>query len=387
MDISFSGKEIAIYIHWPFCLSKCPYCDFNSHTSSAIDVEQWKRAYLKEIEYFKHKISGRYISSIFFGGGTPSLMPPSLVEFLISTLSFIATIDSNTEITLEANPTSVEMQKFKNFRLAGINRVSIGVQSLRLKDLEFLGRKHDIKEAISAIQLAQDIFANSSFDLIYARPSQTLEDWMLELEDAMALASSHISLYQLTIEKGTPFYKQHREKDFLLPNSDLAADMYNATNEYLLSMGYSNYEISNYAIPGYESSHNLTYWNYGEYLGLGPGAHSRIEYDDGYFSIMNISLPQKWLNSVLIDGSGVQRKTLLSSKEITEELLMMGLRLKNGIDDSRLYYLTGKNFVDILNQSELDKYINMGFLRFKNDRLVLTNKGLLLHNYIVSRLV
>lgn len=387
MGVDLNSKKIAIYIHWPFCLSKCPYCDFNSHTSSVIDVEQWKKAYLKEIEYFKHKISARYISSIFFGGGTPSLMPPSLVECLISTLSSVATIDANTEITLEANPTSVEAQKFKDFRLAGVNRVSIGVQSLRFKDLEFLGRKHDIKEAISAIQLAKNIFDRSSFDLIYARPSQTLEDWILELEEAMALANSHISLYQLTIEKGTPFYKQHRQKDFLLPNTDLAADMYNATNQYLLSMGYSNYEISNYALPGHESRHNLTYWNYGEYVGIGPGAHSRIELNDGYFAIMNISLPQKWLNSVLTDGSGVQTRTLLSSKEITEELMMMGLRLKNGIDDSRLYYLTGKNFGDILNQSELDKYINMGFLRFKNYRLALTDKGLLLHNYIVSRLV
>lgn len=380
-------KKIAIYIHWPFCLSKCPYCDFNSHLSSNIDIEQWKRSYLKEIEYFKYKISGRYISSIFFGGGTPSLMPPLLVEFLIYTLSSIATLDNNTEITLEANPTSVEAQKFKSFKLAGINRVSIGVQSLRAKDLKFLGREHDIKEAISAIRLAQNTFDSSSFDLIYARPGQSLEDWRYELKEAMEIAQSHISLYQLTIEKGTPFYKQHKQKDFSLPNTDLAADMYNATNEYLSSIGYSNYEISNYAIAGQESRHNLTYWNYEEYVGIGPGAHSRIEDEGGYFAIMNIHNPAKWLEASYDNCSGIQTKTLLSEREIAEEFLMMGLRLKSGIDDSRLRHLTGKNFSEILNLSQMNQYIQTGFIEFQNNVLRLTDKGFLLHNYITSRLI
>lgn len=380
-------SSIAIYIHWPFCLSKCPYCDFNSHIASTVDIAQWKNAYLKEIEYFKDKISGRYISSIFFGGGTPSLMDPHLIESVITKLTSIGKIDDNTEITLEANPTSSESQKFKDFRLCGINRISIGVQSLRTNDLKFLGREHNVLEAISAINLAQKIFDRSSFDLIYARPGQTMDDWKEELEEVLKLATSHISLYQLTIEKGTVFYKQHKNKDFILPENDLAADMYDWTNEYLANNGFSCYEISNYAKTGEECRHNLTYWHYGEYIGIGPGAHSRIQYKDGYFALMNIHNPEKWLRSACIDGSGLQIKQALSNEELIDELIMMGLRLTNGIDDLRLYELTSKKFIDTLNMEEVQKYINSGFLEFENNILRLTKKAMPLHSNISSRIL
>lgn len=379
-------KKIAIYIHWPFCLSKCPYCDFNSHVSDSIDIEAWEEAYMKEIESYSYKIQNLNISSVFFGGGTPSLMPAKLVEKIINKLASFGKITTDTEITLEANPTSVEAQKFIDFKSAGINRISIGVQSLRAGDLKFLGREHNVTEALSAIELARKTFDHYSFDLIYARPGQSLKAWQEELKDTMKIAGGHISLYQLTIEKGTPFYKKHFKGDFILPDNDIAADMYNFTNEYLSDNGYNLYEISNYAKKGEECRHNLSYWHYDEYIGIGPGAHSRI-HDNGIKAVMNIHAPSKWLEEVKMNGSGIQKNESLTKQEIIEEILMMGLRLKTGINDKRLCELTHSLFKDVINQDHLKQYIELGFLDLTNNQLRLTDKGLLMHSYIVPRLI
>lgn len=379
-------QQIAVYIHWPFCLSKCPYCDFNSHVITAIDEELWQRAYEKEIDSFIHKISGRYISSIFFGGGTPSLMPPSLVYSIINKLSTVGRIDIDTEITLEANPTSSELQKFQNFKSAGVNRISIGVQSLRQKDLEFLGRKHNIHEALDAIEMARKTFDRVSFDIIYARPNQSLKEWQEELSEITAISTDHLSLYQLTIEKGTPFFKKHKDQEFLLPENDLAAEMYDWTNFYLSERGYERYEISNYARIGQESRHNLTYWNYDEYVGIGAGAHSRIKDDGKIIAAMNIHHPMKWLEGAL-NGSSVQSKAALTRDEVVEEILMMGLRLKSGISDRKLLEILSLNFHDLLNKEALGSYVNSGFVSFDGKNLKLTDRGLLVHSYIVPRLI
>lgn len=379
-------QQISLYIHWPFCLSKCPYCDFNSHVSELVDHVAFEEAYIRELEYYAKQIQSKYIPSIFFGGGTPSLMKPSLVAKIIDKIREIGIIDENTEITLEANPTSSEAQKFKDFRSAGVNRLSIGVQSLRADDLKALGREHSASQARAAIEMARDTFSRFSFDLIYARPNQTMVDWQNELQEAMSIAGSHLSLYQLTIEKGTPFYKLHKDGKLITPENDLAADMYLWTNDYLKDNGFGRYEISNYAKPLQECRHNLVYWNYDEYLGIGPGAHSRL-HDAGVMALMNFHKPQKWVASVLESGRGLQKEELLSEEELIEEILMMGLRLESGIGDSALRKLVGKGFDEVLNMDAVGCYIDSGFAQMNLGKLRLTHKGLLMHSYIVPRLI
>ena len=296
------SNNISIYVHWPFCLAKCPYCDFNSHVAETINHDVWLKSYLQELDYFSSIFGGKYIKSIFFGGGTPSLMEPRVVQGIIEKISSLAIINNNTEITLEANPTSFEINKFKEFRTSGINRVSIGVQALKNKDLLKLGRQHDTGAARQAIIQANNIFDKVSFDLIYARSDQTLKEWQMELMEACELASGHISLYQLTIEKGTAFYKLFHDGKLSLPNNDLAAQMYEWTTEYLATQGYTRYEISNYAKDSYECVHNLTYWNYQSYLGIGPGAHSRIISKNSVCSIMMYHNPAKVLFLEILFG-------------------------------------------------------------------------------------
>ncbi|MES2214869.1 MAG: radical SAM family heme chaperone HemW [Pseudomonadota bacterium] len=382
-------RNIALYIHWPFCLSKCPYCDFNSHIYGATNQDEWQKSYLKSIDHFAPHILGKNIVSIFFGGGTPSLMPPSLVGSIIDKLASLGSIRPDTEITLEANPTSSCAEKFASFKNAGINRLSIGVQSFKENGLKALGREHTGLDAISAIEAAQKIFTRSSFDLIYAIPNQTLQDWQEELKAAMRYAPSHLSLYQLTIEKGTPFYRMHRDGDFALPSNDMSADMYQWTNEYLESSGYSSYEISNYASAGEECRHNLVYWNYGDYLGIGPGAHSRIQDNSSLavMAMMHWSLPSKWLEEVHSKSAGVQQCHTLTSNEVVEEVLMMGLRLTAGISDARLLEVTGLGFANVLNFPSMRQYIDAKFVAFEDGNLRLTEKGLLMHSYLVPRLI
>ncbi|ABV73141.1 coproporphyrinogen III oxidase [Rickettsia canadensis str. McKiel] len=379
--------DLSIYIHWPFCLSKCPYCDFNSHVASTIDHEQWLKSYEREIEYFKPIIQNKYIKSIFFGGGTPSLMDPVIVEVIINKIINIAIIDHQTEITLETNPTSFETEKFKAFKSAGINRVSIGVQSLKEDDLKKLGRTHDCMQAIKTIETANTIFPRVSFDLIYARSGQKLKDWQEELKQAMQLATSHISLYQLTIEKGTLFYKLFRDGTLILPHSDEAAEMYEWTNHYLESKKYFRYEISNYALVSQECLHNLTYWNYNSYLGIGPGAHSRIiEPSSSVLAIMMWHKPEKWLDSVKIKNVGIQTNIKLTHQEVIAEMLMMGLRLKSGINLSILEQKLNTKLENILDMNNLKHYQNQDLIKL-DQNVYLTDKGLMLHSYIVPRLI
>jgi oxygen-independent coproporphyrinogen-3 oxidase len=386
----FKADDLSIYIHWPFCLSKCPYCDFNSHVSNQVDHDVWLKCYEKELNHFKDIISNRYIKSIFFGGGTPSLMKPLVVEKIIEKIAILAKINEHTEITLETNPTSFETEKFQAFRLAGINRVSIGVQSLVEEDLKSLGRQHDSKQAIKTIEEAQKLFPRISFDLIYARTNQTLKDWQNELVEAMKLASGHISLYQLVIEKGTLFYKLFNKGELTIPDSDQAADMYEWTNSYLNSQNYQRYEISNYAISGHESSHNLAYWQYDNYLGIGPGAHSRINIDSDLHSMMMWHKPEKWLQTVNDLGCGVQIINKLSQQEIIAEILMMGLRLEKGINIDSFQKRVGRQLFDILNLEKASYYMKLGLVHWhekgSNRYIKLTNKGLMLHSQIVPRL-
>lgn len=381
------ANDLSIYIHWPFCLSKCPYCDFNSHVANIIDHNQWLKSYETEIEYFKDIIQNKYIKSIFFGGGTPSLMNPIIVEGIINKISNLAIIDNQTEITLETNPTSFETEKFKAFKSAGINRVSIGVQSLKEDDLKKLGRTHDALQAIKTIEAANTIFSRVSFDLIYARSGQQLKDWQIELKQAMQLATSHISLYQLTIEKGTPFYKLFHDGHLILPHSDEAAEMYEWTNYYLESKKYFRYEISNYAQVKHECLHNLTYWNYNNYLGIGPGAHSRIiDASSSVSAIMMWHKPEKWLDSVKTKNVGIQTNAKLTNQEIIEETLMMGLRLSKGINISTLEQKVNVKLENILDINNLKHYQALDLIRL-DENIYLTDKGLMLHSYIVPRLI
>ncbi len=380
-------KPISIYIHWPFCLSLCPYCDFNSHVSNSINHNTWLEAYKKELSYFADRIAQRPVRSIFFGGGTPSLMEPNTILGIIAAISDIAIVDKNTEITLEANPTSYELEKFKEFKAAGINRVSIGVQSLRNERLQSLGRKHSAQNALDAIKSATTLFDKYSFDLMYATQNHDLKTWQDELKEAMKFAGGHISLYQLTIEKGTPFFKLYKDKKLILPSNDEAADMYEWTNEYLQQNQYKRYEISNYAISGHECLHNLCYWNYDEYIGIGPGAHSRLHNKEGIVALMMTNKPHTWLDKVNELGHGIQTKTQLSKIETIEEVLMMGTRLQAGIVEEKFQEITGKNFSDSLNINIIEQLRHQNFVTMDAGQIKLSEKGLLLHSYIVPRML
>ena len=370
-------------------MSKCPYCDFNSHVVDQVDMGLWASSFEKELDYFRDIIQGKYIKSIFFGGGTPSLMEPFVVDRIIKKIASLANIDDLTEITLETNPTSYETSKFHDFKAAGINRVSIGVQSLNEVDLKLLGRKHDVKQAIDTIESARRLFPRISFDLIYARTNQSIKDWQNELTNAMQLASGHISLYQLVIEKGTPFYKLFNEGALTIPHSDQAADMYEWTNLYLKSQNYIRYEVSNYSLLGHECKHNLAYWQYNNYLGIGPGAHSRVNIQETLHSIMMWHKPTKWLQEVSNNGSGIQNINKLSKIEMIEEMLMMGLRLEKGIDTNYLQNRTGRKLFEIINIKVASYYKSLGLLTWDNEEanIKLTDKGLMLHSYIVPRLL
>ncbi len=367
------NNNLAVYIHWPFCKSKCPYCDFNSHVVEEINHYHWHDAYIKEIEYFNEFLKGKNITSIFFGGGTPSLMPPFIAEGIINKLQQITNIDTNIEITLEGNPTSVELKKFHDFKNAGINRVSLGVQSLNDNNLKFLGREHSSIEALKAVEKAQ-IFDNYSFDLIYALPNQTQKQWEDELQTALKYAKGHLSLYQLTIEKGTKFYSDHKSGKFKMPKNDLSADFYSLTDYIMEQEGLPSYEVSNYARQGFESKHNMTYWRYGDYLGIGAGAHSRITLDRKT-AIMMTHSPNSWLQSVLEKGNGIQSENTLTNDEIEYETIMMGLRTSEGIKLEKIR--NTKKLVLLINENLLEE--NKGNIRA-------TKKGFLILNSIINAL-
>lgn len=338
--------SISLYVHWPFCLSKCPYCDFNSHVSPGkIDYNKWLLAYRKNLLHFAPILRGRTTHTVYFGGGTPSMMPSFIVYDVLETINSISTLHPQAEITLEANPTSIEINKLKQFKSAGINRVSIGVQSLRAHNLRFLGRTHSANEAKRAIESASETFERFSFDLIYALPNQRPEEWQQELREALSMARKHLSLYQLTISKGTPFSTSYAKKEFFLPSDDTCVEMYEITMQEVATHNMHPYEISNYCAIGEESRHNLRYWEYHDYLGIGPGAHSRLSHGNKKMAIYCKYNPQIWLNSIVNGDRSAYNITELSEQDVINEIIIMGLRLRNGIEKSRFTSLTGKDIL------------------------------------------
>jgi putative oxygen-independent coproporphyrinogen III oxidase len=331
-----------VYVHWPFCAQKCPYCDFNSHVRfGGIDEARFRAAFLRELDYTRERTGPRMVSSIFFGGGTPSLMQPETVAAILDRIAALWSVEADAEITLEANPGSVEAGRFRSYRAAGVNRVSLGVQSLRDDILKSLGRIHSVAEAKAAIEIARSTFERYSFDLIYARPGQTLAAWKDELRDALAIAGQHLSLYQLTIEPETPFAALHAAGKLVIPDEDAALALYEATQEITTAAGLPAYEISNHAAPGEESRHNLLYWRYGEYAGCGPGAHGRLAADGVRRATSTERNPERWASLVEQNGAGIIEETPLTVAEEADELLLMGLRLGEGVDLDRLARLSG----------------------------------------------
>ena len=373
--MSAPSPGFGVYIHWPFCRSKCPYCDFNSHVRERIDHARWRRALLSELEHYAQDTKGRTVTSIFFGGGTPSLMEPETVAALIQRVRDLWPVAHDVEITLEANPTSAEIEKFRAFRAVGVNRVSLGVQSLVANDLQFLGRQHDAAQALAAVQMAAQTFDRFSFDLIYARPNQTLEQWRQELDRALAFAAGHISLYQLTIEPGTQFEQAVARGDFRVLDEERAAELYEATVARLGAAGLADYEISNFARPGEESRHNLTYWRYGDYVGIGPGAHGRLTLGGEKLATRQHRAPEAWLDLVERDGHATRQRDLVPRPERLNEMLMMGLRLKEGVPLARIEQESGQSFAQAMDQARLQRLVDGGFLVCADDRLIATSSG------------
>lgn len=377
-----------IYLHWPFCLSKCPYCDFNSHVAAATDQDAWRRALLAELDHFAGQAKGRRVTSVFFGGGTPSLMAPTTTAALLDAIAGHWSVADDLEITLEANPGTIDAERFRAFRAAGVNRLSMGLQALDDGALRFLGRRHDLAQATAAVDLARAVFPRISFDLIYARPEQTPAAWCAELQRALRMAADHLSLYQLTIEPGTAFHPAHARGDFLLPDEDAAADMFDLTQEMTATHGLPAYEISNHARPGAECRHNLLYWQGGDYLGIGPGAHGRLTDRSGQIWALNQHrAPETWLSSVEKQGHGTREATALSGEERRSELVMMGLRLTEGLSAARFARQTGQPLAGALNRSGLDTMCEEGFLRWNGDHLQATGKGRLVLNSVIGALL
>ncbi len=337
-----SDPGFAVYVHWPFCASKCPYCDFNSHVrSGGVDQQRYLAAFRRELATTRARIGARNVSSVFFGGGTPSLMTPQTVGGILGEINGLWGLDKDAEITLEANPSSVEAERFRGYRDAGVNRVSLGVQSLRDADLKTLGRLHSVAEARAAIDVARATFDRTSFDLIYARPGQSVSAWGQELAEALALAGGHLSLYQLTIEADTPFAALHRAGKLHVPAPELADELFSLTQAMMAAAGLPAYEISNHAAAGQESRHNLVYWRYGEYVGTGPGAHGRIVVENNRRATSTERAPELWLSKVEADAHGVIEDLALTAAEQADEMLLMGLRLEEGLDLARLAQISG----------------------------------------------
>jgi putative oxygen-independent coproporphyrinogen III oxidase len=332
-----------VYVHWPFCASKCPYCDFNSHVrEQPVDQDRFVAAFRREIAHAAARTPGRHVSSVFIGGGTPSLMKPETVGAILDAIGGAWTVDGHAEVTLEANPTSVEAQRFQGYRAAGVNRVSLGVQALNDADLRRLGRMHSAEEALAAVKIAASVFERFSFDLIYARPHQTPEAWRDELEQAIDHAVEHLSLYQLTIEPDTWFERLYKSGKLTIPSDDEARVLYEITQEICEAHGLPSYEISNHARPGAESRHNLLYWRYGEYVGVGPGAHGRLVTGNARVATATEKHPETWVGRVEREGHGIIEEEHLSAEAEGDEFLLMGLRLKEGIDPERYAALAGR---------------------------------------------
>jgi oxygen-independent coproporphyrinogen-3 oxidase len=378
---------LALYIHWPFCLAKCPYCDFNSHVRERIDQQTFATALLRELQWEAARLGPRRLTSIFFGGGTPSLMAPQTVAALIEAALHHFPPAQPIEITLEANPTSVDMSRLAAFRQAGVNRLSLGVQALDDAALAALGRRHTAAEALAALETARAIFPRLSFDLIYARPQQSLPAWRAELRRALALAADHLSLYQLTIEPGTAFEALHRNGTLVLPDEDAAAALYDATGEAAASSGLAAYEISNYAAPGAESRHNLAYWRYDDYAGIGPGAHGRVTSEGELLATRRHRAPEIWAERVARDGHGTTHEAPVPPAERAREALLMGLRLAEGIDIAHFAARTGVALGAAIDPAIAAACEEAGYLRRTPTRLIATAEGRRRLDALLPRLV
>ncbi|MDH3660233.1 MAG: radical SAM family heme chaperone HemW [Alphaproteobacteria bacterium] len=376
-----------LYIHWPFCRSKCPYCDFNSHVEGVVDQQRWRRAMLAELDHIAETVGRRPLTSIFFGGGTPSLMDPGTVAALIERASARFGYDQDIEITLEANPTSAEKERLADFRAAGVNRLSLGVQSLDDDALRFLGREHGADEARDALDHAARLFPRYSFDLIYARPGQTPDAWARELDRALGHACGHLSVYQLTIEPGTRFFTLHQRGDLTLPEDDLQADLFELTREKLSAAGLPPYEISNHAAEGEACRHNLTYWRAGDYAGIGPGAHGRLTIGDRRFATSTARMPCAWLERVEASGHGELPREPIAIDEQVIEMLLMGLRLEEGVDVARLERMSGRPLRRTLNAEAIDAFTSEGWIIADDRNLRATATGLARLNAILGTLL
>ena len=383
LSADWQNGGFGIYVHWPFCQAKCPYCDFNSHVSREIDEARWLNGYLAELDHAAGELPDRVVTSVFFGGGTPSLMHPDTVAAIIARIRKHWPMSNDPEITLEANPGSVEAGRFRGYADGGVSRVSMGVQALNDRDLKRLGRIHSVEEAKAAFDIARSVFERVSFDLIYARQDQTLESWEKELEEALSLAIDHLSLYQLTIEKGTAFSDRYEKGGLTgLPVEDLAADMYDATNELCERAGLFGYEVSNYAKVGAESRHNLIYWRYGDYLGIGPGAHGRLTVGSTKFATEHYKMPNAWLENVE-RGKGEKIRNPLMGIDQANEYLIMGLRITDGIDKTRLENLAGGE----VDHNALTHLSDLGLIEKSGTQLRATPQGRLLLNSVIGELL
>lgn len=383
LDHDWKEAGFGLYFHWPFCQSKCPYCDFNSHVVSRVDQDQWRDGFLREIERVAQDTKDRLVSTIYFGGGTPSLMPPETVDAILNHVQKTWRLKNDVEITLEANPTSIETGRLKGFRSAGVNRISIGIQALNDTDLRRLGRMHSSVDAKYALDQTAAIFDRYSFDLIYARQYQTLEDWEKELSLALSFGSEHLSLYQLTIEDGTVFGERHRQGQLKgLPTDDVGADFYDLTQSITEAAGLPAYEVSNHARPGNESQHNLIYWKSGDYAGIGPGAHGRLTINGTRIATASPRAPSDWLTQALSGRMADQREVVDASERATE-FLLMGLRLREGISLERFHRHTGSD----IPKDAIQELIDLGMIELFSDRMKTTAQGRPLLNAILLKLI
>ncbi|ATQ69703.1 MULTISPECIES: radical SAM family heme chaperone HemW [Methylosinus] len=373
-----------VYVHWPFCLSKCPYCDFNSHVRKGeVDEDRFVDAFRTELRHRAALAPGRETRSVFFGGGTPSLMSASTVEAILREIGDCWPLAPDVEVTLEANPTSVEASRFRSFKAAGVNRVSLGVQALNDIELRALGRQHTVAEALAALDVANKVFERTSFDLIYARPQQTPAAWRKELELALARVTEHVSLYQLTIEPETMFERMYEAGKLEVPDTDTQRALWDVTQEMTARAGLPAYEVSNHARPGGECRHNLVYWRYGEYAGVGPGAHGRLITPRGRRAQATERHPEMWLTVVESEGHGLVEDELLSAEQEGDEFLLMGLRLREGIDPGRFFALTGKK----LSQSRVSELVGDGLVELTRDnRLRVSSEGFPVLDAVVADL-
>jgi oxygen-independent coproporphyrinogen-3 oxidase len=378
---------LAVYVHWPFCKAKCPYCDFNSHVRAGVDQERWRAALLAEIDHYAAETAGRVVTSVFFGGGTPSLMPVATAAAAIGRIRDRWDVAPDAEITLEANPTSSEAAKFDSLHAAGVNRLSLGVQALDDADLAFLGREHSAAEALDAVAAAQQSVPRSSFDLIYARPGQTAARWADELGRALELARGHLSLYQLTIERGTPFFAAHRDGGFAVPDDELAATLFEQTQATMEAAGMPAYEISNHAAPGEESRHNLTYWRGGDYVGIGPGAHGRLTVDGAPVATEQAPAPETWLAAVEAKGHGTRRREALAPDLRARERVLTALRLSAGLDRSEFETLSGLPLDAVIDAAALARLVEAGYVESDDRVLRATAEGRLRLNAVIAALL